>query len=184
MGGRTDRRSETAADADHQGDEEGIGLITQFLGCLVHDGEEHGTCRRIRNKLSDKRADKANGCHYHYRVGATHIKNAVGQPLGDARFLDGKTEYGTAGKDHENIPVDSLHGLLHVAAAADEHGGGSKESTLQQRHDAEGRDHYHSNHDEGGDDGAVANVGHVTRVEEAEVSLQRRSVEFYVVGTN
>ena len=54
VGRRADRCGEAAADADHQGDEEGEGLVAEFLGSLVHDGEEHGACCRVGDELGDE----------------------------------------------------------------------------------------------------------------------------------
>ena len=43
----SNRRSKTAADTNHQCDEERIGFVTQLRGRLVHDRKEHGSCRRV-----------------------------------------------------------------------------------------------------------------------------------------
>ena len=130
MGGRTDGGSKAAADADHQGNEEGEGVVAHLLGGLAHNGEKHSTCSGVGDKLGDEGADKTDGSHNHNRIGAADIEDAVSQLLGKARLLDGEAKDGTAGKDHENLPVDGFHSLIHVAATTDEHGGGGKEGTL------------------------------------------------------
>ena len=58
VGGRAYGGGETAAHADHQGNKEGIGFGAQFLRRLENDGEEHGSRRRVGDKLSDKRGDE------------------------------------------------------------------------------------------------------------------------------
>ena len=88
MGGGTDRGGKATANAYHQSHKEGEGFVAQLLGSFVHDGKEYGACCRVRDKLGDEGADKADGCHNHYGVGATHIKDAVGELLGNARLLD------------------------------------------------------------------------------------------------
>ncbi len=89
VGRRTDRCGEAGADADHQGDEERIRLVAQFLGSLVHDGEEHGACRRVGDELGDEGAHETDGRHDDDGIGATDIEDAEGEALGNARLLDG-----------------------------------------------------------------------------------------------
>ena len=76
MGGRADGRGKAAAHADHQGNEEGIRFIAQLLGGMEHDGEEHGTCRSIRDELGSEGSDQADGGHHHEWVGSADIEDA------------------------------------------------------------------------------------------------------------
>ena len=122
MGGRADRCGEAGADADHQGDEERVGLIAQFFGSLIHDGEEHGTRCCVGNELGNKGAHETDSRHDDDRIGAADIEDAKGEALGNACLLDGDTQHNGACKHHKNLPVDSLHGLVDVTALEQEHG--------------------------------------------------------------
>ena len=177
MGRRADGCGEAAANADHQGDEEGEWLIAQFFGSLVHDREEHGTSSGIRDELGDKGSDETDGSHHHDRVSAADVEDAIGEPFGEARLLDGKAENGTTGKDHENLPIDGSHGLLYVATTTDKHGGGSQEGTLQQRYDTACREHHHSNHNSRRHERTISDVGHFFRIEKVKIVLQYGSVD-------
>ena len=121
------------------------------------------------------------GGHHHNRVGAADVKDVSRHPLGDACLLDGETQHGATGKDHKDIPIDGLHGLFRIATAEDEHGGSSKEGTLQQRDDAQRRENHHSNHDACGDKRTIPDVGHFCRVEKMKVGRERGSIYFDVV---
>ena len=121
MGGRADGGGEATADADHQGDEEGEGLVAEFLGSLVHDGEEHGACCRVGDELGDEGADQADGGHDDNGISAADVEDACSKHLGDACLLDGCAKDDGAGKDHQDIPVDGFHGLVRGAAAQQEH---------------------------------------------------------------
>ena len=121
MCGRADGGGEATADANHQGDEEGEGLVAEFLSCIVHDGEEHGACCRVGDELGDEGADQTDGGHDDNGIGTADVKDACGKHLGDACLLDGCAEDDGAGKDHQDIPVDGLHSLVGGAAAQQEH---------------------------------------------------------------
>ena len=143
----------------------------------------HGTRRRVRYELSDESAYEANGRHDHQRIGAAYVENTEGETLGDACLLNGKTQHDGAGEDHEDLTVDGLHSLLGGTATEREHGEGSEEGTLQQRHDAECREQYHEDHDDGGDQCATPDVGHIVGVEEMESVLLKNGVGFNVLRT-
>ena len=57
VGGRADRCGKTAAYANHKGNKEWVWVVAQFLGCFVHDGEEHGACCGVGDELGDEGAD-------------------------------------------------------------------------------------------------------------------------------
>ena len=69
VGGRTDRCGKAGTDADHQGDEERKGLITQLQCRLEHDREEHGSRRRVRDEFGDEGGHKTDSGEKH-EIGA------------------------------------------------------------------------------------------------------------------
>ena len=73
--------------------------------------------------------------------------------------------------------------MVDVAALEQEHSHCGEEGTLQQRNDVEGREHYHQNHNRGRDERIYADIGHLVRVEEAEVILQGRGIDINVLRT-
>ena len=178
MCGRTDWCGKATADADHQSNHEGEGIVAQLLGCLVHDGEEHGAGSGVGDKLGDERSDEADGRHHDDGVRAADVEDAEGHAFGDARLLYGRAQHDGTDKDHEDLPIDGFHGLIGVAAAEKQHRHGGEEGALQQREDVERRQHHHGYHDGAGDKRSPDDVRHLSRIKEMELRGEALGVEF------